>query len=495
MKRIFQIYILMTVLIIGCDDFLDVQPETLTIPEVALNTENDIVTALNGAYSYLNDDGFAMMHNVIADASTDNGKVPSDVESAGTNTDRLPHAYSLDLSRQFTAPDLWTEAYQAIAAVNNIIARLDEVEFDVDFEARITAECLAMRALLHFALTQVFAQDYNFSSDQSHLAIPYIKQTVPGSSPPRNTMSEVYSELMNDINQALPLFQSAGDILTAQSYRQGGDIYFLNYYAALGLRARLHFYSTDYSSALADANEVLSGPFTLEPEYTRSPQVNDGVSGDFVDQWYGLAPVLESEAIFQLDVDSDDGNFANRSLIDIYTANNGNAAHGVSQDLLDLYEAGDARLGWYIDEEATPALDLHIFKYPGGLGINADAHHFPVMRLTEFVLMAAECEARAGNETRAKLLVADITSRAGASEINSTGTQLIEEIITERRKELAYEGHRLYDLKRLQRGFTRNDCILSNGNCTVAYPSDLYAWPIPGIELESNPEMVQNPGY
>lgn len=490
------IYIFTIVLgVLGCDDYLDVQPETLITPDLALNTENDVAIALHGAYSFLNDDGFGMEHNVIADAATDNGKIPTDRESAGASSDRIPHAYNLDLTRQNTAMELWREAYQAISAVNNILARLDVVEFDPDFEARVQAECLTMRALLHFSLTEVFAQDYNFTSDQSHLAVPYQTETEPGSTPARSTMAEVYSQCLSDINKALPLFESAGDVLVKDGYRAGGEIYFLNYYAALGLRARMHFYSTDYTSALADANELLSGPFTLGPTYTVNEYTNDGETGEFVDQWYGLAPILESEAIFQLDIDSDDGNFANRSLIDIYTANNGNAAHAVSQDLLDLYEADDARLHWYLDEAATPALDLHVFKYPGGLGINADAHHFPVMRLTEFQLMAAECEARIGDAARALSLVNAITMRAGAGAVTSTGDQLVEDIITERRKELAFEGHRLYDLKRLQRGFVRNDCASTTNVCSVTYPTDLYAWPIPGAELDANPAMVQNAGY
>lgn len=484
------IYILLTLTVFSCDDFLDEVPRTLVVPEVALATEADIVTALHGAYSILNDDGFAMEHNVIADAATDNGKVPTDVESAGTSADRIPYAYSLDLNDQFTANELWREAYQVIAAVNNILTRLDEVDFGAEYEDRVKAECLTLRALMHFALTEVFAQDYNYTTDQSHLAVPYITKSVPGEAVGRNTMAEVYTALMDDVNEALPLFQSGGNVLTQQGYRAGGSIYFMNYYAALGLRARLYFYSTDYDNALIDANEVLSGPFTLEPTYTIGVYENDGETGNFVDQWYGLAPILSGEAIFQLDVDSDDGNFANRSLIDIYTANNGNAAHAVSQDLIDLYEPFDARLAWYLDEAATPATDLHVFKYPGGLGINADAHHFPVMRLTEFVLMAAECEVLTnGDEIRARTLVNQITSRAGATAIASSGNQLQEDIITERRKELAFEGHRLYDLKRLQRGFTRNDCLLTNGNCSITYPSDLYAWPIPQYETAANPAI------
>jgi hypothetical protein len=495
MKNSVNILLSLLLVTVGCDDFLDVQPKTLTTPEVALNTENDIVIALNGAYSFLNDDGYGMEYNVIADAATDNGKIPTDRESAGASLDRIPFAYNLDLSRQNTAGRLWREAYQAISAVNNILARLEEVEFDLVFEGRVKAECLTMRALLHFSLAQVFAQDYNFTSDQNHLAVPYQTNTEPGTTPARNTMAEVYTLALADINEALSLFESVSNALVSGGYRSGGDIYFLNYHAALGLRARMYFYSTDYPNALADANTILNGPFTLVDEYTVSQYDNDGEVGQFIDQWYRLAPVLESEAIFQLDIDSDDGNFANRSLIDIYTANNGNAAHAISQDLLNLYEESDVRLFWYLDEAATPALDLHVFKYPGGLGINADAHHFPVMRLTEFQLMAAECEARIGDEGRALTLVNAITARAGATPIASSGDQLIEDIITERRKELAYEGHRLYDLKRLQRGFTREDCASTTNVCSVNYPTDLYAWPIPGIELDANPAMVQNAGY
>lgn len=500
MKKIIYISLL-SIACTSCDNFLDVQPETLVTPEVALATEEGMVSALHGAYSILNDDGFAMEHNVIGSVATDDGKIPSDRESAGASVSRVPHAYNLELTNQTTAESLWRESYRVISAVNIILGKLEEVELNQPFEDRIKAECLALRALMHFSLTQVFAQDYNFKGDQSHLAVPYMTVSDPGSSPARDTMSKVYELLYQDINESLKLFAAHDknpllDFRTKGKYKSG-DIYFLSYHAALGLRARMSFYRTDYASALKDANELIAAGYTLEPTYTTSTKTNDGETGTFVDQWYKLAPVLASEAIFQLDVDSDDGNFANRSLIDIYTANNGNAAHAVSQDLINLYEPGDARLAWYLDETATPATDLHVFKYPGGLGINADAHHLPVMRLTEFVLMAAEIEARQGDETRAKTLVNQITARAGASVIASIGDVLVEDIIKERRKEMAFEGHRLYDLKRLKRGFVRNDCTLTNGNCIIDYPTNLYAWPIPFAEIAASEGKVlkQNPGY
>jgi len=112
--------------------------------------------------------------------------------------------------------------------------------------------------------------------------------------------------------------------------------------------------------------------------------------------------------------------------------------------------------------------------------------------------MSAECEARTGSQSRARILLNNITARANASPVTSTGNQLIEDIITERRKELSFEGHRLFDLKRLQRGFTRgSDCTLSNGNCSITYPTHLYAWPIPVNEINANQVIreQQNPGY
>ena len=446
MKKIINhIYFICIILVFSsCDDFLDVEPQTLTTPEVALNTEIDIVAALHGAYAFLNDDGYAMEYQVIADAATDNGKIPSDREAAGAGASRIPFAYTLDLSALLTATSFWTEAYDVIAIVNRILGRLDEVEFGSAFEGRVRAECLTLRALMHFSLTQIFAQDYNFTADQSHLAVPYMTEVNPGSTPARNTMAEVYTACFADVNEAISLFQSSGNPLTESNLRQGGDIYFVSLYAALGLRARMHFYSTDYVSALNDANQILNGPFALQPTYTVTQFTNDGVTADFVTEWYRLAPVLESEAIFQLDLDSDDGNFANRSLIDIYTNNNGNGAHAISEDLRTLYEPADVRQNWYVIEQ----IDYHVFKYPGGLGINADAHHVPVMRLTEFQLMAAECEARTGgSEDRARTLVNAITARAGASAIASTGSNLVEDIITERRKELLLKG---------------KDCMISN---------------------------------
>ena len=499
MKKLIILLIMIAGINYSCSDYLDFQPKTLLTPEAALNSEEDVIFALNGVYSSLQKAGYyGTEFVVIADAATDNGNWPADRESAGTNQDRLPFAYSLDLNSNNTATNFWTDGYITIASVNNILKRLEEVSFDESFEDRVTAECLAIRAMTHFDLTRIFAQDYNFTTDQSHYAVPYMFESVPGSAPGRNTMADVYQFAMIDIDQAITLLRDL-DGSEVSNYRGGDDIFFINYYSALGVRARMNFYKGDYEKALIDSDDILDGPYSLST-YTTVQQIplDFTLPTTFLDEWYRIAPVVEEEAIFQLEVDEDDGDFANRSFIDIYLANDGNAAHGASAALLALFEPADLRNYWFVDEPATPAPDRHVYKYPGSLGINADAHAIQIMRLSEFVLMSAECEARTGSQSRAQTLLNNITARANASPVTSTGNQLIEDIITERRKELSFEGHRLFDLKRLQRGFTRGvDCKLTNGNCSVTYPTHLYAWPIPVNEINANQVIreQQNPGY
>src|SRR5690606_21720558 len=89
---------------------------------------------------------------------------------------------------------------------------------------------------------------------------------------------------------------------------------------------------------------------------------------EFINEWTGTA-IVTPESIFQLYINETDAETTtNRSIIDIYPANNGNAAHAISGDLYNLYEPGDIRLNWYKVENT----DQHIFKYPGDFGASPD---------------------------------------------------------------------------------------------------------------------------
>lgn len=484
--RIKGIILLSILFLFSCENHLDVEPETAAASSNVFDTQEGTLLALNGVYTLLKLKGFyGTDFAVIGDASSDNGKIPSDRESAGANYDRLPHAYLLNLNANTTTL-LWQDAYIVINNINAILENIDNAE-DMSTEVRnqIIAECKVLRAYSYFCLAQVFAQDYNFSADHSHLGVPIVTETGISSTPKRNTISEVFDFIFTEMDEAVTSLKTSNAI-----NRSGSSYYFINYNVAVSLRSRMFFYITDYVSALNDINTVINdGTYTLT-DYTTGFYESSGLGQlEFINEWTGMS-IVNSESIFQLYInETDPQTTTNRSIIDIYTSNEGNAAHAISADLYNLYEPGDIRLNWYKIEN----IDQHVFKYPGNFGAAPDDTPYSVIRLTELILMKAEIEARNQNYTEARTLVNLITSRANASAITSSGDQLVEDIINERRKELAFEGNRLFDLKRLQRGFTRNDC--SAEICSLPYPNNLYAWPIPQDEFNGNPEMVQNDGY
>jgi hypothetical protein len=114
----------------------------------------------------------------------------------------------------------------------------------------------------------------------------------------------------------------------------------------------------------------------------------------------------------------------------------------------------------------------------------------PVIRSSELYLIRAEANARGGlDEAKAREDVNKIRVRAGLTEVDATlsGTALVNEILLQRRIELAFEGQRWFDLKRLGRDVVKTT--------TIAYTDARILAPIPNSEILVNPNLVQNAGY
>ena len=172
-----------------------------------------------------------------------------------------------------------------------------------------------------------------------------------------------------------------------------------------------------------------------------------------------------------------------------------------TEDLLDLYDAGDVRLGWFRESGGL----TYIEKFPGRRTdytipesqVNIAINNHAIFRLAEMYLNAAEAEALLGNYATAASLLSAITSRAGAAPVLETGAGLVDRIKVERRKELCFEGHRLWDLQRWHENVERTDLTSPAVIAEVEYGSYLYAYPIPDREVQANPVIAeqQNPGY
>ncbi|MDF4201686.1 RagB/SusD family nutrient uptake outer membrane protein [Maribacter sp. SA7] len=154
---------------------------------------------------------------------------------------------------------------------------------------------------------------------------------------------------------------------------------------------------------------------------------------------------------------------------------------------------------------------------------------WPFIRYTEIVLNYVEASIALGDEGEARNWLNKIRFRAGMPALDSSGTELLEDYINERRVELAYEEHRYHDARRwmiadqtlgrgikvmkvsatLKAGATPRSpyqydptvydytytVVDNNDNETRTWDDKMYFMPISRDEINRNSLLIQNPGY
>ncbi|WP_238531712.1 RagB/SusD family nutrient uptake outer membrane protein [Nitritalea halalkaliphila] len=116
----------------------------------------------------------------------------------------------------------------------------------------------------------------------------------------------------------------------------------------------------------------------------------------------------------------------------------------------------------------------------------------PVIRKSEMHLIRAEANFFLGNTTEALLELNDFKALRGLEPMELTGDAILEEILLERLKEFAFEGHRFFDLKRLGRDIDKS---YLGPNSSVPFTDFRILPPIPQREIDGNPNLNQNVGY
>ena len=126
---------------------------------------------------------------------------------------------------------------------------------------------------------------------------------------------------------------------------------------------------------------------------------------------------------------------------------------------------------------------------------------FPMFRLADVYLMYAEATLRGsnGDMNKAVNLINDLRERAyGNQDGNISQSELnLDFILDERARELYWEGHRRTDLRRYDR-FTGSDYNWAwKGQDQAGSSTDetFQIYPIPASDINSNPNLTQNPGY
>ncbi|MEY3055504.1 MAG: hypothetical protein RLZZ614_25 [Bacteroidota bacterium] len=465
MKRItIKNMIVTTVLFLSlasCEkSFLELKPPTSLTPEFALATEADLQVALRGAYAGLKSTalyGRSLM--VLGDMMADN------TYQSALNTNRYTNFNLYNyLVTDGDVAGLWNASYTVILRANNIIN--SPIADNANIQ-QIKGEAYAIRALAYFNLVRYFGSPYTL--DPSKLGVPIITTYQADLKPERAKIADVYTLINKDLTQAFTLMTK----FTNSSQ--------FSKYSAKALQAKVYLAMGDKTNAKTAALDVITNSgFTAIS------------SAAHTGYWAGVAPRTDKvETLLEISFDAVANNaFDALSYIYLQSGNYGDML--CSSELYDLFETTDIRKSLYATGIRGGLASVFVNKYGSFTGDHSDTK---VIRMSEMYLIAAEAS-YPSNTADALKYVNEVTSRRGATAIASSGSALLEAIITERRKELAFEGERYLDMQRLQRNIARSKNYPAAA-LSIDFTNYRRIMPIPQGELDANPSIKsqQNPGW
>ncbi len=447
----------------GCSDLLNTEPKQSVSPEVALSNLSGAQAIMVSAYNRMLASGiYSRNFTLTPDALADIFKVTP------SNSQRLRADM---INQQGTGTGNWG-MYNVINDVNYIIDGVDALDATQAVKDRLKGESYFIRGLMYHNLVKSYAyepgKEVGGFNHGVILRLTPTKGLTDADLRSRATNVEVYNQIEADLKQAITF-------LTGQN----NNVYYANKAAAEAILARVYLYwgrwadAENYASqALANTTAQLSNPTNYVAGWESQPN---------------------RESLFELVIGIQETLGTNESLASVSTPySSGWFDIQLTDAYLNKLEEGDARrnllkfsntgakVGWYLD------------KFPGRKGNFAD--NIPVIRVAELLLIRAEARAEQNKLAEA---VADIntlrTARSASAFASSNKDAIISFILDERVRELAYEGHRWFDLKRRGMDIPKSP---ETGYPALSYSSDhRLLSPIPQGQLDINPNLVANPGY
>lgn len=475
MKKILSILTLFIILVFsGCEDFLDEAPILSQSSELTLSTYNGLNNAVAGAYAPLaSTNWYGAFYVLDADMRAGNATRPT---NTSFTSGRMTVPFDLSYNPSSTS-GLWGTAYFVISAANNVINNLEgkaEGEITQQDIDNLKAEALFLRALAHFDMVRLYATSHIKNS--SGLGVPIILTTdLSGTEmPARNTVSEVFDQIIIDLKDAETL-------IDPDYVRSGTDPKaFVTLPAIQALLSRAYLYTQQWQLAADYATLVIENTDYNLWSAAELPSVWGrsiaGAGGEVIFEVYAIAS------------NSYDGWWEGPSHMTNPIGYGDCAAH---PDLIALYDAGDVRGTLFRTDPDNVSGAFWTTKYIGkGIGDalgTPDVNNVIVLRLSEMYLNRAEALVKGAVIPGATALgdLNAITAARGADAYTSAGADIV---FNERRKELAFEGHLWFDYARTNRPSLRSDLPLA---------ADDYRWllPIPKRETDVNKNLVQNDGY
>ncbi len=441
---------------IACDKKLDIEPRQSIDATTAITTTEDVEAAVVGAYSImaggsLYGTNLFMLPDLLA----------SENYASWRGTFQGPRQVAnKTMTRDNTeAARTWTAAYRAINTANIVLDGSGVVN-DAAKKDQLDGEALFIRGAMYFELVRLYALPWGATATNDQLGVVIRTKATKTEAEafektPRSTVAQVYQQVITDLTSAVgKLPEDNGtrvDKFTAQAFL-----------------ARVYLQQGDYANARDASDAVIqSGKYSMNAsvravfdnkntnesiwEIQQNEQNNAGQGNDGLATFYASLPGI------------------------------GRADVRVLSAFLATYPSGDLRRQewYYIGTGARPG-NNYTSKW------KSFSQNLPVVRIAEMYLIRAETNLRLGTN------VGDSPANDLAEVRNPIRTNLpaillptLTDVINERFLELAFEGLRIHDIKRLR---------LATG--TFQWNDDKLVFPIPQRDINaSEGVLIQNPGY
>ncbi|MCE2822733.1 MAG: RagB/SusD family nutrient uptake outer membrane protein [Saprospiraceae bacterium] len=470
----------------SCEKFLELEPisESVAVSNTSADSvfyksASEVEAALAGVYADFKNEYYQLDYFVNGDAQSDDAYAGGDNPANFQIDDYRIDAINLNVSRDWAY--LYSTVGKANAVINNTQA-VNDPALSAQRKAEIIGEASFIRAFMYFQLVQLWGDVPLQLTEVRTISADKLDDIYPIIFPARTPKEEIYRQIIADLEVAL-----AGVRVTAP--HKG----FITKGAVNTMLAKV--YATqephDWNKVNQYCDAVIAGGYTLLPDY---------------DKLWNNSQENSPEAIFEINYNGGitDGNWGTK----IFRGLDWKKFNLPSNDLARAFDAeGDTKrknssiifldvTGKWSDPHWPQTKYPFINKYR--TFTEGSNQNYIFYRLADVLLLKAEALNELGDLAGAAELVNQIRTRVSLPNTTAaTQADMRLAIEKERRLELAFEGHRWYDLKRTGRAIAVMNAVTGANNENLGYDlnEQRLLWPIPQAELDKNSKLTQNPGY
>ncbi|ATL46763.1 hypothetical protein COR50_06005 [Chitinophaga caeni] len=436
----------------ACNKKLEVLPINMITPD-QIQDDEDIFAILSGCYnSFQNFDSYGERFFIVADLLANAGQVYW--------VGNYPSYRDIEDKKQISDNDLaagmWLNSYSIIYSANTVLKYIDLA--NNNNKTAYEAEARFIRALAYFNLVNFYSLPYSDGNAASNEAVPLILNAYEDYQETRDkvsrtTVEKVYNQIIDDLTFAA----ETEDFAIAKG--RG------NRYAAYAYLAKVYLNQGKYAEAANAANKAASTNFVLSKSFESEFNNSDPTPEDL----FGILQSSQSN--------SGTANNGIHTLLAPHPEGRGDIR--IDTSLLNIYENGDDRKDFIIWGAGIAVLTqgLYTKKYLELYRV------IPIIRLADVLLMRAEANLR-NNSTIGADPLDDINAVRGRAHASLLDDVTADDVVAERLRELAFEGDRLWTLKRLK---------MDVGD--YPYNDPMLVLPVPQRERDANGNLSQNEGY